>query len=170
MAFFDYRPSSSFFGESGPPDYSSSFKDINIPWNPKIDFKDVPETPGWRDIQYPSSQSSSTSQWNPGKDYLSGFLSRGLAAATGQYQRDAEQSNRNSGAWFNASSTGSGFNQLLPGFSVYQPESAKILGYAPGTPGTDTGRSPWATLGMGLAGSLLSPIAGAAGTAISRLI
>lgn len=171
---YGYKPSSNVFGGTDVSSYWNTKGDsANIPWEPATSYQSPYNfnqdfsgywNPKGDTAGYGWDQAT---KWNPSKDFLSNFLGKsGLRG--GPYQQEGEQSNQR--PWFGGDSSGFSGGNLLPGFSVMQPESSKIVGYVPPVAGGESPWAPVAALATGLAGSFLGPIGAAAGGALGKAI
>lgn len=110
----------------------------------------------------PSFEESYTKNWNANPQ---GFLNTWMDKLKSDSSQGAQSVG--GGAAYGGSSSDGSIKQVLPGFSMYDPNAGKSPWTVGGMPGQE---SPWAPLGqaaLGLGMSVLNPIAGAAGSKLA---
>jgi hypothetical protein len=139
---------------------SGSAFDAYKDWNPGGSTMDR----YWDKAGGPSFEQSYTTNWNANPSgFLNNYKDKYQSALAGQ---SGQGSGSGGGSFGSSGSAGSGFNQLLPGFSMYDPNAGKQAFTVAGVQGGEA--SPIAKLGLSLAGSVLGPVAGAAGGALAK--
>lgn len=113
----------------------------------------------------PSFEESFTKNWNS-KNFLNTWVDklRDGSPASGQ---GSSSSGGSGGGAYGGGSSDNNTKQLLPGFSMYDPNAGKSLYTVSGMPGQDSPWKPVAEAALGLGMSFASPIVGAAGKAFA---
>ena len=122
--------------------------DFSQYWDPKGDTAGVP--------------------WSQAVQYVPRMAGTAINKYQDQLQQEAQGQQGSGGAVFGGGSVGSGFNQILPGFSIYDPNAGENPWVVGGVQGQASPWAPVASLATGLAGSFLGPIAGAAGGSLAK--